>query len=118
MVRGKINNKAANGKRYTSSQRQKIVQFVIRTNRERGRGGVAAAAKKFGVSPSSIGKWISESGAGAGVNGAPRLGQRMRKNEETTKVLAQLIELRESIDALERELAMKNARFDALKHKV
>ena len=114
MVRGKFNSKAAHGKRYTSGHRQKIVQFVIKLYREKGRGGVSAAAKKFGGSPSSIGKWISGNGSGRGSKRSSRPELRIRKNEETAKVLAQLIELRESMDALERELAMKSAQFDEL----
>lgn len=113
MVRGKTNNKAANGKRYTVSERKKIVQYVIKVNRDKGRGGVSAAARRFGVSPSSIGKWIGEEG---GV--IPSSNGFSRKSAQTGRVLAQLIDLRESIDALERELALKLARFNELKRKV
>lgn len=107
-----------NGRRYSQAEKKKIVQFVSSVNARNGRGGVAEAAREFGVSPSSIGSWIkSVNGsasrkAGVGSKGSP-IGSR-----ETGRVLVRLIKMREDIDALERELALKLDRFEKLKKKV
>lgn len=118
MVRGKTKGKAANGKRYTRSQREKIIQHVLEVNERSGRGGVASASKKYGVSASSIGKWLGEHETLKipGVVGG--LDRRSRQNADTKEVLDQLIDLRESIDSLEKELVVKLARFNELKKRV
>lgn len=118
MVRGKAKGKAANGKRYTRSRREKIIQHVLEVNEKKGRGGVASASKKYGVSASSIGKWLSEHESLAMPGLMQGVGRKSRNNTDTKEVLDQLIDLRESIDTLEKELAMKLARFNELKKRV
>ncbi len=55
--------KGDTGKRYTEAQRKKILNFVAK----RGRGGISAATREFGVSYIALRRWIT-----LGPGGAPR----------------------------------------------
>ncbi len=50
------------GKRYTPAQKAKILAYVNEVNSKKGRGGAAAASRKFGISQITIGQWIKKSG--------------------------------------------------------
>ena len=58
---------ASKGKRYSADERAKILAVVHEVNAKRGRGGVTAAAAKFGVSPLTISHWLRN----VGILGAP-----------------------------------------------
>ena len=53
------------GKRYSSKQRAAILVFVDKHNAKNGRGGAAAAARKFAITQLTISKWMKETGAPA-----------------------------------------------------
>lgn len=55
--------KSSKGKRYTDTEKQKIIDFVTAHNSAKGRGGAAAASRKFKVSQLTIGNWLKKSGA-------------------------------------------------------
>lgn len=55
--------KGNTGKRYSESERKKILAFV----EKRGRGGISAATREFGVSYIALRRWIK-----LGPGGAPR----------------------------------------------
>lgn len=55
--------KGDTGKRYSEAQRKKILEFVAK----RGRGGISAATREFGVSYIALRRWIQ-----LGPGGAPR----------------------------------------------
>lgn len=55
--------KADTGKRYSITERKKIVAFV----EKRGRGGITAACREFGVSYIALRRWMKN-----GVAGVPR----------------------------------------------
>lgn len=55
--------KGDTGKRYTEAQRKKILDFVAK----RGRGGISAATREFGVSYIALRRWMT-----FGPGGAPR----------------------------------------------
>ena len=55
-------------KRYTDAKKREIVQFVLDFDAKNGRGGQAAAKKKYGANPISIKKWLGEFQGG----GAPK----------------------------------------------
>ena len=54
---------AATGVRYSDAQKKEIVDFVAQYNSTNGRGGQAAAAKKFKVTPLTISGWLKGAGA-------------------------------------------------------
>ena len=51
--------------RYTDAQKKEIVDFVASYNAANDRGGQSEAAKKFKVSPISVGAWMKGTGAAA-----------------------------------------------------
>ena len=77
---------------------------------------MAAAAREFGVSASSIRAWMSEAG-GPEEQKARALAEfrPYRHRARTSRALKELISLRSGIDALERQLERKQARFEKLK---
>jgi transposase-like protein len=52
------------GVRYSDSKKAEVVQFVQGHNQANGRGGQAAAVKKYGVSALTISKWSKKDGKG------------------------------------------------------
>jgi transposase-like protein len=107
--------KTKKGKRYSDEQRNEILAFVETTNAEKGRGGLTAAAAKYGVSPISISNW-RKSGSGGASAPARIKGRPGRKPKSAGgDVLTQLVSLREEIVQLERAAADKRVAFDRLK---
>ena len=51
--------------RYTDKKKAQVVKFVQDYDRKNGRGGQAAAKKKYGINPISIKKWCVEQGVKA-----------------------------------------------------
>jgi len=105
------------GTRYTNEQKAAIVDFVLKHNQENGRGGQSAAVRKFGVSPLSIGAWVSGS-ATAGASGS--------KSKAKTKVgaksggslaqrVAELVAVGKQIELVDAELTSLRARLASLK---
>lgn len=63
---GQPKEKGNTGKRYTDAQKKKVVDFVA----SQGRGGIAAAQKKFGVSYIALRRWMNSSGKATKANTA------------------------------------------------
>ncbi len=97
------------GKRYSDSLKKKVIAFVGQVNSEKGRGGVAAAAKKFGASPLSISNWLKRGGTGGAKRGRPAAGG------GRDRLLGELTSLNRSIAQKRRELDGLEARFEKLK---
>ncbi|HCI91401.1 MAG TPA: hypothetical protein DHV60_02465 [Verrucomicrobiales bacterium] len=51
------------GKRYTTAQKSEVLAYVKEVNADMGRGGAAAASRKFGISQITIGQWILKNSA-------------------------------------------------------
>ena len=61
------------GTRYTDEQKNVVLDYVAAVNAEKGRGGMSAAAKKFKITPLTIGVWVRKYGvAGGTVTKAPK----------------------------------------------
>jgi hypothetical protein len=108
-MRGKDYRNSSNSESYTKTQRKEIIAFASKMKGKNGRGGVAAAAKRFGVAASVVEEWINEDAALHSTDQNPR------RNPATSRILARLMEIRKGIDSLERELARERARFNQLK---
>jgi transposase-like protein len=107
--------KAVKGKRYTADEKRRIVEFVNQVNAEKGRGGVASASKKFGVSAITVSTWLK--GPLEEVGDAGR--KPVRKGEgERGKILDQLAGLDRQIAAKRKELTALEASFQKLKAKL
>jgi transposase-like protein len=105
--------KNTKGKRYSDADKAKIIALVDKVNAEKGRGGAAAAAKKYKVSPISISNWIKASGSAP----APRkgAGKRPAKSAGTWE---KMLALKADIDIMEKKLAAKKAEFSKLAKKL
>ena len=94
-------------KRYTSDERQEILDFVQSVNATKGYGGASAAVKKFGVTHKSIAYWLRK----RGIKGSMELGR-----SERAKTLKQMREIEQMMDTLKRELAdLKGRNRDLLR---
>lgn len=80
------------------------------TNAERGRGGITAASKKFGITPLTISNWMQKTGVPS-VRGA-------RSNVNFASNLRRLADIHESISKKEAELLKLQREYAALKKKL
>jgi len=99
----------AKGKRYSAAEKAKVLAMVEKVNAEKGRGGITAAAEKFGVTPLTISAWLRN--AGISTRGAG-------KSQAGPEVFRRLAELHETILRTEEELANLKQEYAALKRKL
>ena len=99
---------AAKGRRYSISEKRAVLEFVESVNLERGRGGIAAAAQQFGVSPLTISNWMRS-------DGMPTRGSGARPFIE---VFRRMAELHEQIGKVEGELATDEKEYARLKAEI
>lgn len=111
--------KQARGKRYSAAEKQEITDFANSINAEKGRGGVAQASRKFGVSQLTIANWLKKEGSpttGAGKSGkgaAVKAGKGGFGGQ-----LRRLADLHDEIAATEKKLAELQKEFAKLKKKL
>lgn len=98
------------GKRYSSEEKQEIIDFVISYNAENGRGGQSAAVKKYGLSALTIGSWLKKGGSAGKSSAATQL----IIAEALNKKVADLIGLVDEIRTAEMELEKLRARYKSL----
>ena len=101
-------NNAAKGRRYSVAEKRAVLEFVESVNHERGRGGITAAAKHFGVSPLTISNWLRNEGTR--VPGAA--------NRTPVDVFRRLAELHEQIVKVEEELSAFEQEYARLKSEI
>jgi transposase-like protein len=107
--------KAVKGKRYTADEKRRIVEFANQINAEKGRGGVAAASKKFGVSALTVSTWLKGPLDEAGNTGTKPVS---KGDGGRSKILDQLAGLDRQIAAKRKELTALEASFQKLKAKL
>jgi transposase-like protein len=98
------------GKRYTEKEKAQVLAFVDKTNATKGRGGITAASKKFGVTPLTISNWLKKVGGGG-------TGRR-RMSADFSGNLRRLADLHEAIGKKEAELNQLQRDYTALKTKL
>jgi transposase-like protein len=103
--------RGAKGKRYSDEQKKKVVEFVNEVNAKKGRGGVSAATRKFGVTALTISTWVKKSG---GATTASKRGSR----KSAASVWEQMVSLKSELDGLEKTTQAKRAQFDKLKKRL
>ncbi len=101
------NKSKGRGKRYSTVEKAEILIFVDKHNAEKGRGGAAAASRKFKVSQLTIGNWLREAGSPS-----PR---RKKQASDITKVLKRLGEIHKKMAKVEEELDGLRKEYAALK---
>jgi hypothetical protein len=104
-----INKKqeSGRGKRYSSAERVKILTFVDKHNATNGRGGAAAASRKYDVSQLTIGNWLKAVGSPS-----PK---RKKSNVDIDKALNRLSELHKLMAKTEEELDKQRKEYASLK---
>ena len=99
--------KQTRGKRYSAQEKNEILSFVEEVNADKGRGGVSAASRKFGVSQLTVSSWIKKSG-GSTTSSRGGFGGNLRR----------LADLHDEINKTEKSLAKLQREFDRLKAKL
>jgi len=95
------------GKRYDSAERVKILTFVDNYNATNGRGGAAAASRKYDVTQLTIGNWLRAAGSPS-----PK---RKKTNVDIDKALKRLSELHRLMAKTEEELDKQRKEYAELK---
>lgn len=107
------------GKRYTSAQKAKILTYVDEVNTKKGRGGAAAASRKFGISQITIGQWMKKSGSKPAAQKAKPGRKPGRKPAATggdfSAKLRRLADVHEAIIKSKSKLAALEAEYAELK---
>jgi len=98
---------SARGKRYSAAERVKILTFVDKYNATNGRGGAAAASRKYDVSQLTIGNWLKVAGSPA-----PK---RKRSSVDVDQALQRLGELHKLMAKTEAELDKQRKEYAELK---
>ena len=102
--------KTAQGKRYSQAQKDQVLAFVEKANSPKGRGGVAAAVRKFGINALTIRNWNKKRGA------SPASAKKTAKRSTGREgVLAELVDLQKQIGKRTAELEALEGRFAKLK---
>ena len=103
----KTNKSVGRGKRYTRAERVKILTYVDKYNATNGRGGAAAASRKFEVSQLTIGNWLKMAGSPS-----PK---RKKSNVDINKALKRLGEIHKLMSNTEAELNKLRKEYAELK---
>lgn len=98
--------KTTKGKRYSDAEKQEVLDYVASVDAEKGRGGVAAAQRKFGITTLTITNWKKKADGGSSAK-VTRSSGATRGATAQSRVLHRLAEILD-------EVATKNAEIDAL----
>lgn len=96
----KSRKKGNTGKRYTDEQKREILGFV----NSRGRGGISAAGKKFGVSYIALRRWMNGAGVRKSVRSEKVKGLDGRKLKSVRAAMIALKAMKKQITALQKTL--------------
>lgn len=99
----KTRRKGDTGKRYSEAERKRILDFIAK----RGRGGISAATREFGVSYIALRRWMQHGPGGKARSGRVKAGlSRLdgRKARRVKTALATVKSLRAELGKLQRAL--------------
>ena len=106
--------KTTKGKRYTAEEKQEVLDFVISVDTEKGRGGVAAAQRKFGITALTITNWKKR----AEGSSSPKAAGKNQGATAQSRVLHRLGEILDQVATKENEIASLKKEYAKLKKKV
>lgn len=106
--------KTTKGKRYTTEEKQAVLDFVASVDEEKGRGGVAAAQRKFGITALTITNWKKQAGGGSASSAKGS----KRGATAQSRVLHRLGEILDQVATKETEIAALKKEYAKLKKKV
>lgn len=95
------------GKRYSNTEKAEILTFVDNHNAKNGRGGAAAASRKYQVSQLTIGNWLREAGSPSP--------SRKTKTGDISKTLKRLGDIHKKMAKVEEELSALRKEYATLK---
>ena len=98
-------------KRYTDEEKSKILRFVNQVNQDKGRGGVSAAVREFGISPITVNGWLRNQ-----KDVGPTLP--LPKNASAVEVFQRLADLHSAIEIKKEELEKMEKEYADLKKKI
>ena len=107
--------KTTKGKRYTAEEKKEVMDYVASVDGDNGRGGVAAAARKYGITPLTVTAWKKRAAGdspSSGTNGAKR------GATAQSRVLHRLGEILDQVAIKETEIDFLNKEYAKLKKKV
>ena len=99
---------AAKGRRYSIAEKRAVLELVESVNLERGRGGIAVASQRFGVSPLTISNWLRSDGLPTRGNGS----------RPSIEVFHRMADLHEKIIKVEAELTAFEKEYAKLKSEI
>ncbi|MGJ8676565.1 MAG: hypothetical protein ACSHX0_03515 [Akkermansiaceae bacterium] len=105
-------NVSARGNRYSYKEKAKILSYVDSVNAEKGRGGAAAASRKFNISQITISQWVKKSN---NLVGSSTSKLSMMSPEEFAENMARLKDVHEQIARKEVELLQLRTEYLELK---
>ena len=107
----KAMGKGKRGARYTTQQKQQVVNYVHEYNAKHGRGGQSQAAKKFALSVLTVASWLR----------SPQLSVSSKASKASSvpaginPKVAALIEVSDQLRKAEAEVSKLRARYDELR---
>lgn len=122
----KAADKGKPGIRYTTEQKQEVVDFVANYNSDNNRGGQSKAATKFGISPITVMAWLKAAGIKkvgnkvAAAAAAPASAKAAKNASSSASgsfnaKLTTLLAMSEEIASAEAALAQLKGKFSSLK---
>ena len=106
--------KTTKGKRYTAEEKQEVMDYVASVDGDNGRGGVAAAARKFGITPLTITAWKKRANGGS----ATSVAKGNRGATAQSRILHRLGEILDHVAVKESEIDALKKEYSKLKKKV
>lgn len=110
------------GKRYPAKQKAKVLAFVNAHNAKNGRGGAAAASRKFKISQITIGQWVKKAGAKPAASPASKKSAKRGRKPAVVKAvkgfaakLRRLADVHDAITKMESELEALKSEYAKLK---
>lgn len=107
--------KTTRGKRYTAEEKKEVTDYVASIDSEKGRGGVAAAARKFGITPLTITAWKKRADGSAPASNAE--GGKHGATAQS-RVLLRLAAILDEVATKENEIVALRKEYAKLKKKV
>lgn len=108
--------KTTKGKRYSAEEKQEVLDYVASVDAEKGRGGVAAAQRKFGITALTITNWKKKASGGSAAAPASKGGK--RGSTAQSRVLHRLGEILDLVASKEAEVAALKKEYAKLKKKI
>ncbi len=107
--------KQTKGKRYSADEKQKVLDYVEKIDSEKGRGGVAAAAREFGITPLTITAWKKKGGSSTS---SASVSKAAKGSSSQSRVLHRLAQILDAIDAKKAEVTALEKEYAKLKKKI